>query len=186
MPQEMVHVGARIPKELFNRCKTKTGNITSAIIDGLNLLCETDCITQENNCKTSMEEFEAQIEERDSKIRELQELNDSLIKEFENNKEPAKILELQIISLQEQLRVKDVLQETLHERIKVTDSHQQNRIDDLKAQIQNLQDQLKIKDEQLDKRDSEIKNLTTITESQIRTYKMIEAPSTKKPFWKFW
>jgi chromosome segregation ATPase len=186
MQQSKKSVTARVPQDLYDKCNQHYGNMTDAVIAGLELLCNTKC----NTDVIAIGEFNAQIEERDSKIRELQDLNDSLIKEFENNKEPAKILELQNIriqDLQEQLRVKDVLQETrindMHERIKLTDSYQQNRINDLKAQIQNLEDQLKIKDEQLDKRDSEIKNLTTITESQIRSFKMI---GTKKPFWKFW
>ena len=149
MQQEKIHVGARIPKDLYEQCVQHYGNMTNAINVGLDLL-----INQSVNV----------IENR-----------------FPQNENG-----IEGIELREQLKVKDALQESrlndLHERIKITDSHQQNRIDDLKSQIQNLQDQLKIKDEQLDKRDSEIKSLTTITESQIRSFKMI---GTKKPFWKF-
>jgi predicted RNase H-like nuclease (RuvC/YqgF family) len=139
MPQEMIHIGARIPKELFDKCKTKSGNITSAIIDGLNLLCKTDCKTQENNCKTSMEEFERQIEERDVKIEKLQLLNDSLVKKLENHKELEIILELQNIRVQD-----------LQDQLKVKDQQQEARIADLKEQIQALNEQINKKDKLLE------------------------------------
>jgi len=178
MPIAKKSVTVRIPNDLYDMCNKNYDSISNAVIAGLELLFVTDC----NKDVITIGELKAQIEERDVEIQEL-------VKELENYKEP-EILQIQNIRIQElqdQLKVKDALQEALQERIKVTDSHQQNRIDDLKAQIQNLQDQLKIKDEQLDKRDSEIKSLTTITESQIRNPIMIEAPGAKKrSWWRFW
>lgn len=58
----------------------------------------------------------------------------------------------------------------------------------LKKQISLLHDQLRIKDEQIKERDSNIKTLTTITESQAKSYRLIEAPvaERKKPWWKLW
>jgi predicted RNase H-like nuclease (RuvC/YqgF family) len=187
MPQEMVHVGARIPKELFNRCKTKTGNITSAIIDGLNLLCETDCKTKENNCKTSLEELETQIEERDIKINELQNINDSLIKEIENHKEP-EILQIQNIRIQElqdQLKAKD-------DQIKVNDGHQNNRIGDLKNNIYLLDNQLRTKDDQIEKLNENMHKQAVHIQSLIQENSKLnskllpENVEKKKPWWQFW
>lgn len=175
MPVAKKSVTVRVPNELYDMCNKNYDSISDAVIAGLELLFVTNC----NNSVIAIEELNVKIEERDVKIKEL-------VKELENHKEPEILQNIRIQDLQEQLKVKDALQEALQERIKSNDFHQQNRIDDLKAQIQNLQEQLKIKDEQLDKRDSEIKNLTTITESQIRNPKMIEAQGAKKPWWRFW
>src|SRR5450759_620855 len=174
MPQEMVHVGARIPKELFNKCKTKTGNITTAITDGLNLLCETDCKTQENDCKTSTKEFEAQIEERDSKIRELQNLNDSLVKEFENHKEPYKILELQNIRVQD-----------LQDQLKVKDQQQEARIADLKEQIQALNEQINKKDKLLEELNQTLMAQASNIYNLTQNPKLLPENKIKR-WWEFW
>jgi hypothetical protein len=70
----------------------------------------------------------------------------------------------------------------------VKDENQLLRMADLKEQISSLHDQLRIKDEQIKERDSNIKSLTTITESQAKSYRLIEAPvaERKKPWWKLW
>lgn len=55
MPPNTVHVGARIPEDLYNKCSTKYNNMTAAIIAGLELLVqqeENNCSTEENSCKT--------------------------------------------------------------------------------------------------------------------------------------
>lgn len=72
----------------------------------------------------------------------------------------------------------------LKEQFKSNDENQLLRITDLKEEISVLR-------KQLDTKDDTIKNLTTITESQIKGYKLIEAPSAdrKKSFLsrlKFW
>jgi hypothetical protein len=76
----------------------------------------------------------------------------------------------------------------------------QNQINDLKAQvssedekqllrINDLKEEITVLRKQLDIKDDTIKNLTTITESQLKGYKLIEAPGAKRSFLsrlKFW
>lgn len=69
--------------------------------------------------------------------------------------------------------------EDLKEQLKSNDENQLLRITDLKEEISVLRNELTNKNDT-------IKNLTTITESQIKGYKLIEAPGAKKPWWKFW
>lgn len=69
--------------------------------------------------------------------------------------------------------------EDLKEQLKSNDENQLLRITDLKEEISVLSNELTNKNDT-------IKNLTTITESQIKGYKLIEAPGAKKPWWKFW
>ena len=92
-------------------------------------------------------------------------------------------LQIQIEDLKEQLKTKDngyyERIEDFKEQIKTNEEKQLARITDLKEEITVLRDQLKEKD-------SQIKNLTTITESQAKSYKLIEAPGAKKPWWRFW
>jgi hypothetical protein len=91
MLQGTKSVTARIPQELYDKCNQQYKNMTDAVIEGLKLLCKTDCKTE----VITIGETNIQIEERDIKIKELQNLNDSLLKELENHKEPSKeILEL--------------------------------------------------------------------------------------------
>lgn len=74
---------------------------------------------------------------------------------------------------------------SLEDQLKVKDNINSERIVDLK-------DQLKIKDQQLEKKDTQIENLTNTMQSQaINIHEMlnqrqIEAPGAKKPWWKFW
>lgn len=168
MPKEMVHVGARIPKELVEQCKTTHKNITNAIIAGLELLCKTECKTYEDICKT---EENAIVEELKSQVEQLTDQLHTKDTQLQD-KLSATDLQARIDNLKEQLRVNEV--------------HNHSRIDDLKDQIKLLKEQLLIKDQQLDKRDDQIKNLTTITQLNYNPPKMIEAPGTKKQWWKFW
>ena len=73
----------------------------------------------------------------------------------------------------------------------------QNQINDLKTQvssedekqllrINDLKEEITVLRKQLDIKDDTIKNLTTITESQIKGYKLIEAHGAKKSWWQFW
>jgi predicted phage tail protein len=104
----------------------------------------------------------------------------------------------------------DILNARLVEKDNELQAHQQSRIDDLKDENKKLQDnhtnqvnllveQIKeLKEDhrneinrladQLKEKDSQIKSLTTITESQVnhRPMKMIEASGTKRPWYKFW
>jgi len=71
MPPERIHVGARIPKELYNKCVQDYGNITDAINAGLELLfkqsenkTENECKTNENKCKTNENSNEQWIREQ--------------------------------------------------------------------------------------------------------------------------
>ena len=77
------------------------------------------------------------------------------------------------------LRAKESHIQALEAQLKDKDSSYQDRITDLKEEITLIHDQLKEKD-------SQIKNLATITESQARSVKLIEAPGANKPWWKFW
>jgi Mg2+ and Co2+ transporter CorA len=67
----------------------------------------------------------------------------------------------------------------IKDQLKSNDENQLLRITDLKEEISILSNELTNKNDT-------IKNLTTITESQIKGYKLIEAPGAKKPWWKFW
>jgi hypothetical protein len=58
------------------------------------------------------------------------------------------------------------------------------QISDKNTEIEFLKGQITIKDQQIEKRDADIKNLVAITTTQ--TYKAIEAPGSKKPWYKFW
>jgi hypothetical protein len=148
MPQNTVHVGARIPEDLYTKCSTKYKNMTAAIIAGLELLCkqEEDNRSTEENSRSTEENSRSTEENNNGELKALIEEKNNLIQELKES--------------------------------------YQNRIDDLKGRNQFLEDQLKVKDDQIEKRDSDIKNLVAITTSQ--TYKAIEAPGAKKPWWRFW
>ena len=155
MAQEKIHVGARVPKDIIDKCVQKYGNMTNAINASLELLIkqmenETDdkCQQTENTCQqnennTELIELKIRMEEKDIRLKELY----------------------------EQIKTKDILQE---------------------ARINDLLGQLKVKDKQLEKKDSQMENLTNTMQSQainihdMLNQKAIEAPGAKKPFWKFW
>jgi len=80
----------------------------------------------------------------------------------------------------------------LHEQIKVTDEHQQNRINDLKAQIQALYDQLHTKDDQItqlnevtQKQAVHIQSLIQ-ENSKLNTKLLPENTKINRPWWKLW
>lgn len=155
MAQEKIHVGARVPKDIVDKCVQKYGNMTNAINASLELLIkqmenETDdkCQQTENTCQQT-----------------------------ENNTE--------LIELRIRMEEKDIRLKELYEQIKTKDSLQEARIND-------LLDQLKVKDQQLEKKDTQIENLTNAMQSQainihdMLNHKVIEAPGAKKPWWKIW
>jgi DNA repair ATPase RecN len=76
-----------------------------------------------------------------------------LTTEFQNTP-----MSLDIGNLKERMEEKDARIRELQEQIKVNDIHHQNRIDDIKAQIQTFHDQLQVKDEQLHTKDEQIKD----------------------------
>jgi hypothetical protein len=89
-----------------------------------------------------------------------------------------------IRDLETRLDNSEVYKALLEEKeIRITELKEsyQNQIEELKTQTLFLQDQMKEKD-------LTIKNLTTITESQLKSYRLIEAPAAerKKSWWKFW
>lgn len=81
MPQDKIQVAARIPKDLHDACTTKYGNITNAIVTGLNLSLEE---ATENNCLTNknvISSLESEIESNGNVIQELKEqINELTIK----------------------------------------------------------------------------------------------------------
>jgi predicted RNase H-like nuclease (RuvC/YqgF family) len=103
-------------------------------------------------------DIKALIEEKEKHIEEKERHIDTLKKELET-------------------AAKD--KEDLKEQLKSNDENQLLRITDLKEEISILHNELTNKNDT-------IKNLTTITESQLKGYKLIEASGTKKPWWKFW
>jgi hypothetical protein len=169
MQQQKKSVTARIPKELYDKCNQQYANMTDAVIDGLELLCN-------QNCKTSVitiEELNAQIEERDVKIKELQNLNNSLVKELENHKEP-EILQIQNIRIQE-----------LQDQLSKKDENQKDRITDLKEQIQSLNEQINKKDKLLEELNqtllAQASNIYNLTQNP----KLLPENKVKR-WWEFW
>ena len=158
MPHDKIQVGARISKDLYNTCITKYGNVTQAIVSGLELLCQKD----DNICNTSeniISELKAQIELKDTTIQ-------NLLTNKPNDKE---ILQLQF-------RIQD-LQE-----------NQQARISDLKDQIQTLNDQITKKDKLLEELNqtliAQASNIYNLTQNT----KLLQEPNKsiwqKLKFWK--
>lgn len=174
MQQSKKSVTARVPQDLYDKCNQHYENMTDAVIAGLELLCNQNC----NTNVIAIGEFKAQIEERDVKIKELQNLNDSLIKEIENHNEPEnqKILELQNIRVQD-----------LQERLNVKDQLQEARIADLKEQIQTLNEQINKKDSQIEDSNKNVFAQANSLYNLTRENKLL--PAEKKSFWqslKFW
>ena len=155
MSQEKIHVGARVPKDIVDKCLQKYDNMTNAINIALELLISRDenktidncqqneIICQHNENSIELIELKIRMEEKASRLGELSKL----------------------------ITTKD----NLHE-----------------ARIHDLLDQLKVKDQQLEKKDIHIQNLTETMQSQalnihnLINQKAIEAPGTKKPWWRFW
>lgn len=162
MAQEKIHVGARVPKDIVDKCVQKYGNMTNAINASLELL-----ITQMEN------ETDDKRQQNENSCQQ----NENTCQQNENNTER---LELKIRMEEKDIRLKE-----LYEQIKTKDSLQEARIND-------LLDQLKVKDQQLEKKDFQIENLTNTMQSQainihdMLNQKTIEAPKAKKPWWRFW
>jgi formiminotetrahydrofolate cyclodeaminase len=120
MLQDKIQVAARIPKELHDACTTKYGNITNAIVTGLNLslleATENNCLTNENvisdleleinSNKITIQELQEQIKIltiKDTDFRErIEEKNqyiESLKKELEFNQETHRNYMMQVQTL---------------------------------------------------------------------------------------
>ena len=170
---DRVRVNGRVPRELYAEISSYYANITTAINDALELLRQEKTGHLHNDCGNNMHNDAASIQAQlDASRMQLDASN------------------TQIEFLKEQLKAKDSQQDVriqeLQEQLKLKDENQLARITDLKEQISSLHDQLRIKDEQIKERDSNIKSLTTITESQAKSYRLIEAPGNKKAWYKFW
>jgi DNA repair ATPase RecN len=106
---------------------------------------------------------------------------------------------INIGELKARVEEKDAWIRKLQEQMKVNDMHQQNRIDDLKAQIQTFNDQLQIKDKQLHTKDEQLKDQnenmhkqavhiqSLIQENSRLNIKLLpEEIEKKNPWWRFW
>lgn len=167
MTKESKRVNAIVDMRLYGEVMKLGFSISEAIIMGLEKLIEPP-------------KEEKEIRPMESIAPEVLTAKDSLIQSLEVHTID---LNKRIESLKEQLKVKEngyyERIEDMKEQLKSKDENQLSRITDLKEEITLLCDQLKEKD-------SQIKNLTTITESQVKSYKMIEAPGAKRPWWRFW
>jgi predicted nucleic acid-binding Zn-ribbon protein len=183
MQQTKKSVTARIPQELYDKCNQQYENMTDAIIDGLELLCNQNCNT---NVITNGET-----------IKDLQSQNETLIRKLEDlkkqpeNKEVLQIQNTRIQDLQEQIKIKESQQETrikdLQEQNKVKDQLQEARIADLKEQIQTLNEQIKKKDSQIEDSNKNVFAQANSLYNLTRENKLL--PTEKKSFWqslKFW
>ena len=168
MPAEddRVRVNGRVPRELYAEISNYYANITTAINDAFELLWQDKTGQLHKDCGKNMhsdaDSIQAQLDASNMQIEFLKE-------------------QLKVKNSQQDVRIQD-----LQEQLKLKDENQLARITDLKEQINSFHEQLRIKDEQIKERDSNIKSLTTITESQAKSYRLIEAPGTKKPWWRFW
>lgn len=104
MPPERIHVGARIPKELYNKCVQDYGNITDAINAGLESLFKQSENKTENGCKTTENSNEQWIREQ---IR----IKDESHMEITSN------LKEQVNLLVDQMRIKDSQIEKLNDTL---------------------------------------------------------------------
>jgi hypothetical protein len=106
MQQEKIHVGARIPKDLYEQCVQRYDNMTNAINIGLDLLINQSVNVIENRSPQNENNIEGielkiKVEERDLRIRDLQ----------EQSKVKDQLQEARIADLKEQIQ-------TLNEQIK--------------------------------------------------------------------
>jgi chromosome segregation ATPase len=183
MQQSKKSVTARIPQELYDKCNQRYENMTDAVIAGLELLCN-------QNCNTNVIASEGTI-------KDLQNYNETLIKELEDlkkqpeNKEFLQIQNIRIQDLQEHIKIKDNQQEVrikdLQEQNKVKDQLQEARIADLKEQIQALNEQIKKKDIQIEDSNKNVFAQANSLYNLTRENKLL--PAEKKSFWqslKFW
>jgi chromosome segregation ATPase len=159
MQQLKKSVTARIPIELYDKCNQQYENITDAIIAGLEMLCN----QSKTNCKTDVidiNNLNSQLEEKTSKIQDLQNRNETLKKELENfkNKETGS-------------------RETLHS-YEARLEEKNLRIIDLQAHKETLIKELET-----------LQNMHNNYMMQMQTLinqRAVEAPGSKKPWWRFW
>jgi chromosome segregation ATPase len=159
MQQLKKSVTARIPIELYDKCNQQYENITDAIIAGLEMLCN----QSKTNCKTdviNITNLNSQLEEKTSRIQDLQNHNETLEKELENfkNKETGS-------------------KETLHS-YEARLEEKNFRIIDLQAHKETLKKELET-----------LQNMHNNYMMQMQTLinqKAIEVPGSKKPWWRFW
>src|SRR5665647_1065974 len=111
MPPERIHVGARIPKELYNKCVQDYGNITDAINAGLELLFKQSENKIENECKTIENECKTTENSNEQWIREQIRIKDESHKEITNN------LKEQVNLLVDQMKIKDSQIEKLNDTL---------------------------------------------------------------------
>ena len=107
MLPERIHVGARITKELYNKCVQDYGNITDAINAGLESLFKQSENKTENGCKTTENSNEQWIRELRKQIR----IKDESHMEITSN------LKEQVNLLVDQMRIKDSKIEKLNDTL---------------------------------------------------------------------
>jgi predicted phage tail protein len=167
MVDDKIKVCARIPSNIYDICLQRYDNITNAINAGLELLCRQECPTKRVD---NIERLEEHIKE--NPIVDI--LNARLV---EKDNELQAYQQSRIDDLKDENRK---LQENHTNQVNLFVEQIKELKEDHRNEINRLADQMKEKD-------SQIKSLTTITESQVnhRPMKMIEAPGAKK-WWKFW
>lgn len=171
MAQEKIHVGARVPKNIVDKCAQKYGNMTNAINASLELLIK----QMENETDDKRQQTENTCQQIENACQQIE----NTCQQTENNSE---LIELKIRMEERDIRLKE-----LYEQIKTKNSLQEARIND-------LLDQLKVKDQQLEKKDSQIENLTNTMQSQainihdMLNQRALEPPAAEKvkPWYKFW
>ena len=178
-------INVYIPNEMYVKIDESEYSLTDAIIKGLDLLFRS--YKEDNNYEDNQDILQLQ-----TRIKDLQNVNETLIKELEElkNKEPENnnVLQLQeskVKELQDQLKVKD-------DQIKVNDGFQKNIIEDLRNHIYLLDNQLRTKDDQIEKLNENMHKTAVHIQSLIQensrlnTKLLSENTEKKKPFWKFW
>jgi hypothetical protein len=133
MQQEKIHVGARVPKDIVDKCLQKYDNMTNAINLALELLIRRDenpaienCqqnenIRQHNENSIELIELRIRMEEKASRLREL----------YEQITTKDNLHEARIHDLLDQLKVKD-------QQLEKKDIHIQNLTETMQSQALNI------------------------------------------------
>jgi hypothetical protein len=133
MPQEKIHVGARVPKDIVDKCLQKYGNMTSAINIALELLTRQDenkdidsyhqneIICQHNENSIELIELKIRMEEKDNRLRER----------YEQITTKDNLHEARIHDLLDQLKVKD-------QQLEKKDIQIQNLTETMQSQALNI------------------------------------------------
>jgi chromosome segregation ATPase len=159
MLQVKKSVTARIPIELYDKCNQQYENMTDAIIAGLEMLCN----QSESICKTdviNINNLNAELGEKTARIQDLHDRNVTLEKELERFKNKEAGNKEILHSYEARLEEKN---------FRIIDLQAHNDI--LKKELETLQ------------------NMHTNYMLQVQTIinqRVIEAPGTKKPWWRFW